>query len=269
MAKFLTTFQTSARIEKIIREAKYELTLITPYLKLNKIFFDRLKEADSRNIKLKLIYGKEELNPEEMNHLKELDNLQLYFCENLHAKCYFNEELMVITSLNLHEFSQSNNREMGVLIKREVDGALYLDAVKEANSILNSSSKESFKNTIILSGKITAFTDNDLYIEFTTGQNNWIPKSAICSQYIPPPETLVQDFKIKEWAIRYGFCINCRNQILLCYSRPLCKACFYHFGKEEVYGGKDFKYCHRCGTDYASIWGKPFCQECWQETRHF
>ncbi len=117
MAKFLTTLETSARIEKIIKEAKIELTLITPYLKLNKIFLDRLKEADNRNIKIRLIYGKEELNPEEMDHLKELDNLQLYFCENLHAKCYFNEELMVITSLNLHEYSQSHNREIILLSK--------------------------------------------------------------------------------------------------------------------------------------------------------
>jgi len=34
MAKFLTTLETSAKIEKIIRQAKKELTLITPYLKL-------------------------------------------------------------------------------------------------------------------------------------------------------------------------------------------------------------------------------------------
>ena len=261
MAKFLTTLETSARIEKIIREAKNELTLITPYLKLNKIFLDRLKDADSRNIKITLIYRKEELNPEEMEHLKELCNLQLYFCENLHAKCYFNEDLMVITSLNLHQFSQSNNRKMGVLIKREEDKILYLDAIKETDSILKSSIKKMNTNTVNLRGKITSFYDGDARIEFSTGQWQYIPESAIISQY--NLDYVDQDLEIEEWAIKYGFCINCCDKIPYCSDRPLCKNCFFQFGKEEVYGGKEFKYCHRCGTDYASLWGKPFCQECW------
>ncbi|GAF81802.1 unnamed protein product, partial [marine sediment metagenome] len=131
MAKFLTTLETSAKIEKIIREAKEELTLITPYLKLTQIFFDRLKDADNRNVRTKLVYGKEELNPDDLERLKELKNLELNFCENLHAKCYFNENLMVITSLNLHEFSQTNNREMGVQIKLKEDTKLFNDAKNE------------------------------------------------------------------------------------------------------------------------------------------
>lgn len=141
MAKFLTTLEVSARIEKIIRESIHEITLISPYLKLSKILFDRLKDTDKRNIKIRLIYGKKELSSEEFRLLSELVNLELYFYENLHAKCYFNEDLMVITSLNLHEFSQANNREMGILIKRKEDEKLYNDAVKEAKSILQNSSK--------------------------------------------------------------------------------------------------------------------------------
>lgn len=45
---------------------------------------------------------------------------------------------MVITSLNLHKFSISNNREMGVLIKRETDKKLFKEAILEAESILKS-----------------------------------------------------------------------------------------------------------------------------------
>ena len=72
-----------------------------------------------------------------------MKNLELRFCENLHAKCYFNENLMVLTSMNLHQFSQSNNREMGVLIKCEDknDEELFLNAKKEANLIINASIK--------------------------------------------------------------------------------------------------------------------------------
>ncbi len=38
-----------------------------------------------------------------------------------------NEEMAIITSLNLYEFSQVNNNEMGVLIRRDA-AELYKDA---------------------------------------------------------------------------------------------------------------------------------------------
>jgi len=140
MAKFLTTSQITAEIVEIIKQAEGELTLITPYLKLAQIFYDRLIEADNRNVDIKLIYGKKEINPGDLEQIKKLKHLGLYFCKNLHAKCYFNENLMVITSMNLLEFSQTNNREMGVQIKlEEGDKELFYQAKQEADYIIKSS----------------------------------------------------------------------------------------------------------------------------------
>ena len=140
MVKFLTTTNTSAKIVKIIKQAKKELTLITPYIKLAQTFYDRLIEADKRNVNIRLVYGKKE-KQEDLEKIKKLKHLGLYFCENLHAKCYFNENLMVITSMNLLEFSQTNNREMGVQIKREdeEDKELFHNAIEEADLILEAS----------------------------------------------------------------------------------------------------------------------------------
>ncbi|GAI65425.1 unnamed protein product [marine sediment metagenome] len=142
MVKFLITSNTSAKIVKIIQEAERELMLITPYIKLAQIFYDRLVEADNRNVNIKLVYGKEEkLNQEDLEKIKKLKHLKLYFCENLHAKCYFNEKLMVLTSMNLHEYSQTNNREMGVQIKCDVDEdkELFHKAKEEADFIIQKS----------------------------------------------------------------------------------------------------------------------------------
>ena len=47
-----------------------------------------------------------------------------------------NEEMCIITSLNLYEFSQVNNNEMGILIQRSDDGQLYKDAYEEAQRII-------------------------------------------------------------------------------------------------------------------------------------
>lgn len=116
MAEFLTTNGTSYNIENIIIEAKNRLVLISPYLQLSKTFYERLKDATNRNVKVTIVYGKDELKPNEKNSLAELKNVELKYFQNLHAKCYLNESKMVITSMNMYEFSEKTNREMGVLL---------------------------------------------------------------------------------------------------------------------------------------------------------
>lgn len=136
MAKFLNTSATNYFLEELIKNATDRLILISPFLKLN----DRMKEllADKNRLKIdvRIVYGKSELQPEEINWLKELTYIRTSFCKNLHAKCYLNEELCIITSLNLYEFSQINNNEMGVLIRRSDDAELYKDAYEEAQRII-------------------------------------------------------------------------------------------------------------------------------------
>lgn len=136
MAKFLNTSATNYFLEELIKDAKDRLILISPFLKLN----DRMKEllADKNRLKIdvRIVYGKSELQPEEINWLKELTYIRTSFCKNLHAKCYLNEGLCIITSLNLYEFSQINNNEMGVLIRRVDDAELYKDAYEEAQRII-------------------------------------------------------------------------------------------------------------------------------------
>lgn len=136
MAKFLNTSATNYFLEELIKDARDRLILISPFLKLN----DRMKEllADKNRLKIdvRIVYGKSELQPEEINWLKELTYIRTSFCKNLHAKCYLNEALCIISSLNLYEFSQINNNEMGVLIRRTEDGDLYKDAYEEAQRII-------------------------------------------------------------------------------------------------------------------------------------
>jgi len=139
MAEFLTTNGTSFQIENIIIEAREELILISPYLQISKTFYERIKDASERKVRITIVYGKDELKPNERNSLADLQNVSLHFFENLHAKCYFNEECMVITSMNMYEFSEKNNREMGILIRKEDDPKIFHKAKDEAASILKSS----------------------------------------------------------------------------------------------------------------------------------
>ena len=136
MTKFLTTTGTNYHLEELIKGASDRLILISPFLKLN----DRMKEllADKNRLKIdvRIVYGKSELQPQEIEWLRGLTYIRTSFCKNLHAKCYMNEEMCIITSLNLYEFSQVNNNEMGILIQRSDDGQLYKDASEEAQRII-------------------------------------------------------------------------------------------------------------------------------------
>jgi phosphatidylserine/phosphatidylglycerophosphate/cardiolipin synthase-like enzyme len=136
VAKFLNTSATNYFLEELIKSAKDRLILISPFLRLNDRIKELLEDKNRLKIDVRVVYGKSELQPEEINWLRELAFLRTSFCKNLHAKCYLNEELCIITSLNLYEFSQVNNNEMGVLIRRSEDLDLYKEAYEEAQRII-------------------------------------------------------------------------------------------------------------------------------------
>ncbi|WED82878.1 topoisomerase DNA-binding C4 zinc finger domain-containing protein [Aeromonas media] len=136
MAKFLNTSATNYFLEELIKDAKERLILISPFLKLNDRIRELLTDKNRLKIDVRIVYGKSELQPEEISWLKELTYIRTSFCKNLHAKCYLNEEMCIIASLNLYEFSQVNNNEMGVLIRRSEDSELYRDAYDEAQRII-------------------------------------------------------------------------------------------------------------------------------------
>lgn len=136
MAKFLNTSATNYFLEEMIKGARDRLILISPFLRLNDRIKELLTDKNRLKIDVRIVYGKSELQPAEIDWLRELTYVRTSFCKNLHAKCYISEEMCIITSLNLYEFSQVNNNEMGVLLRRADDVELYQDAYEEAQRII-------------------------------------------------------------------------------------------------------------------------------------
>lgn len=136
MAKFLNTSATNYFLEELIKGAQERLVLISPFLKLNDRIKELLEDKNRLKIDVRIVYGKSELQPQEIEWLKAQSYIRTSFCKNLHAKCYLNESDAIVTSLNLYEFSQINNNEMGILIRREDDAELYKDTYEEAQRII-------------------------------------------------------------------------------------------------------------------------------------
>ena len=154
MARFLTTADISSQLEDIIRSAKKHLILISPYLQVNDRLREFLEEKDRLNreipenkepsyrdvllagptpepIDIRIVYGKNE-EPGEKDWLESLTSVKLHFRKNLHAKCYLNEDKALLTSMNLYAYSQVNNDEMGILVRRRDEAGLYERILEES-----------------------------------------------------------------------------------------------------------------------------------------
>jgi len=143
MAKFLDKEKAVSALKDLIKNADKTLILISPYLKLSKDFKELLSYRNSKDKITTVVFGKQELNPDEMKFLQSLRFVILKYNEDLHSKCYVNDEKMIITSLNLYEFSMANNKEMGVLIDKNdtADTELFNEAFKEVDYINETSQR--------------------------------------------------------------------------------------------------------------------------------
>ncbi len=136
MAKFLNTSATNYFLEELIKAARERLIIISPFLKFNDRIRELLADKDRMKIDVRIVYGKSELAPHEINWLRSLAFVRTSFCQNLHAKCYLNERSAIITSMNLYDFSQVNNNEMGVFVDRDEESDLYRETYEEAQRLI-------------------------------------------------------------------------------------------------------------------------------------
>ena len=95
MAQFLTTTGVSYRLEEIIKSAEECLVIISPFLRINKRIKDLLEDKDRLKIDVRVVYGKNKLQPNENNWLTSMASIRTSFCKNLHAKCYLNENGLI------------------------------------------------------------------------------------------------------------------------------------------------------------------------------
>jgi hypothetical protein len=154
MAKFLNTDLLNEWIPRLIDETERELIIIVPYIKTSNLMYKHLHDANKRGVETTIVYRENQLTPLEKKKFEALDNLNLMHHPNIHAKCYYNEKYMIIGSMNLYEYSEKNNREMGVLMHRvEIeenngfgsnadDDTIFEDAIKEMQTIIKSSTFE-------------------------------------------------------------------------------------------------------------------------------
>ena len=228
MAEFLTTKGITHYLDKIIEDAQKELVLISPYIKADDTTKDLLQNK-TRATSINVIHGKKELTTNEREFFDRL-SIKTTFIKNLHAKCYLNEDHALLTSMNLHEFSQKNNDEMGILVSREDDEDLYGKIRDQAMKWKAASSA------------VQVAENSKAYA---------VAKGARTK----PQPTLGKPT---------GFCIRCKADISADPEHPYCKKCFASWNQYKNAAYED-KYCHTCGKAHAATLRKPLCAPCYKK----
>lgn len=216
MATFLTTTDSSAAIERVIRTAKKELMLLSAYVIPRVIYLERLKDAAKRGVRITLVFGKRKMDDRVLTLFKEVDNMTIYYLDVLHAKCFVNESEAVVTSLNLLNGSEDKNREMGVRLEKATDADAFEECIEEVRSILS----------------VATLVHSNMG---SVGAGESLPKNGYCircgeGQPCDPDRPLcMDDFMIwvqyKNADFEERFCHTCGKPGTSTMAEPMCTAC--------------------------------------------
>ena len=245
MAEFLTTAGIVAEVEKIVQGAREQLILVSPYIKVNSTLLERVQDADARGVATTLVYGKVDLPPAQRERLSTVTRLSLYYSERLHAKCYFNERHMVLGSMNLHEFSERHNREMGLFLTFGTDRKAFNGALAEVDSIIRSAERHyvAISNTL---DRPSARPDEG--------------RSAVGTETV---RTILNALGVVEaGGPSGGHCIRCSKLISRNPEKPLCRDCYVEWAH---YGNPHYveAVCHDCGREWRTTIDRPLCNNCY------
>lgn len=213
--RFLTTQEISGEIERVMREARVFILLVSPYVEVAELYLQRLRDAADKGVRLSLVFRAGQERKLDRVALTAIRGLRLMSLDRLHAKCYLNENDAIVTSMNLYDNTQYRNREIGITVCRAAEGDMYQQVLAEATALENAASKDyQLVTSVAADGR-----DEGTCIR--------------CGSVVElDPEKPLCDRCYTEWA-RYRnpdyverYCHFCGREAQTTIAKPLCRACF-------------------------------------------
>ena len=135
-AEFLSSVGTSYQIDRLISEATNEIVFFAPVMKLHESVILKFQQADQRNVRITLVYGKERNQMRGQRWYKEYKNLRILYHDKLNTFFYRNEKEMILTSMGLSDLSGNLRMDMGLLIAKLRDRKAYEDGIYEQELLI-------------------------------------------------------------------------------------------------------------------------------------
>ena len=189
-----------------------------------------------------------------------------------------NESGALITSMNLYEYSESHNNEMGILVSsRYPDNDVYKEISEESRKLA------------VMSGIIQEASGPDKMGELLDGVSGLFRRltaqPSAPEESSPSPETLVENTREESLtppapvasstrtkkgatsvvqAPTKGFCIRCKVDLPVNPTRPYCAP---HFRSWNRYKNEEYEesHCHTCGNEHTTSMLKPLCATCYRK----
>lgn len=286
MAQFLTGADLNSEIGNIFENAKSQIILISPYIKLHDRYASILKSKfNNQKLKITVVFGKNEhdmsksMKKEDFEFFKEFPNIEIRYEKNLHAKYYANESAAVLTSMNLYDYSQNNNIEAGVLSKSSLIGSLTKDLFNNvtgedsydkkasdyfqrviAQSELLFHRKPKFDKGILRQTYIKSKTKEDKLSEFF---ENKVITARVSKK--PPVKKHTTDVNS---AVSMGYCIRTGVSVPFNPKKPLSPEAYKSWSK---FGDSDYgeKFCHFSGepSNKQTSVAKPILRKNWKAAK--
>lgn len=286
MSEFITGSKLIDAVDAIIWEAKDILLLVSPYIKLDDHFKDLFKQhLHNEKLHIILVFGKNEknisksLSKKDFEFFQQFPKVSIVYSQKLHGKYYGNEKKGVVTSINLYDFSFTNeNIEFGVYSEQSLLNKLNISS---SNSIDNNAFNFCFdlaeksepvyiKRPIYKAKKLivnlgnTYINSSEVLLDNTSDYYGFSKKKTTCDKSLKdfPSEVIVggsdnkrpERIKIVEEPIKEtktkksntGYCIRTGEKIKFNPDQPMSKDSWRVWNQ---YGDSSFpeQYCHKTG----------------------
>lgn len=218
----------------VFENARSEVVAVTPYLNLSEGAITAIQSARRRNVQVTFVIRKQKHKADLQASLNVLrnNNVEVWELNRLHAKIYYNDTTVLLTSMNLLQSSMDKGREVACTLG---DNASKLQVrnyvqglIEEARGPQRASKPVATRAASFLSGVVKALRSR------TYGQG--------------------------------GHCLRCGESIAFNRNKPLCRKCFRSW---KSYMNVDYgeKHCHLCGEERETTFARPLCRSCFAAVR--
>ncbi|WP_395809861.1 phospholipase D-like domain-containing protein [Archangium minus] len=239
----LNTDETISRLVSLIKNARKNVVLVSPYVTLGKE--DRIGQAIraalNNKVSVTLIFRLDDdlqsFARTFSEYLQELTarGLRLCLVPKLHAKLYWSESEVIISSLNLLSSSFLSSIEVGLWSQDPADVAQVRQFIKQE-----------------IEPHILAGQDLQKFVDSKAGGNARAFRSSRQTESPRAPVGM------------HGFCIRCAMPIALNPEKPYCWDDYQEWAEYENADYKD-SFCHSCGEGFPATMNKPLCRSCYRK----
>lgn len=160
---YLNRENTVSEICSLLDNAYKEVIFITPYLQISSAIGKAIRRSSERGITVFIIIRDENLERAK-TEVKRFNNVVVFAHPNVHAKCYYNEYNVIITSMNLYASTEGENREIGTMMGNSY---IFNSLAEETKTLINSSTSYITSNDVSGPNTIKMFEPYEKRIEKT------------------------------------------------------------------------------------------------------